>query len=538
MESGAWWRGASLYQIYPRSFADSDGDGVGDLKGIAERLDHVAALGVDGIWISPFFPSPMRDFGYDVTDHCGVDPLFGTLADFDALLARAHSLGLRVVIDQVWSHTASDHPWFLESRSDRANAKSDWYVWADAKADGTPPNNWLSWMGGSAWTWEPRRAQYYLHNFLPQMPDLNFHNAAVREAVLAVGRFWLDRGVDGFRLDTANFYSHDPDLTDNPPKPSGADAPPVFRQRHVHNICRPENLGVLSDVRGLLDSYGDRMAVAEIGSEDNLARMIEYTSGPDRLHTAYSFLLLGDRPTARAVADMMRPWTEGPGRDAWPSWALSNHDAVRVATRWGGGRADARMAQVFLALLATLRGTIFVYQGEELGLPQAVIPPEAIRDPYGLAHWPYSAGRDGCRTPMPWDAAPAGVGFSTGSPWLPVPDTHRPLAVAAQEDDPTSTLSAARRLLAFRKERPSLRLGDWTTLEADDDLLVVLRRHGDDAVLSAINLGPTDRTAPLPGGLRPSGASVAVGGAACGHRLDLPAHSAVLLAVESALEST
>ena len=284
-----WWRGATMYQVYPRSFADSNGDGIGDLAGITERLPYIASLGVDGVWISPFFPSPMRDFGYDVSDYCGVDPMFGTLADFDALLARAHALGLKVVIDQVWSHTAMEHHWFEESRQSRDNPKADWYVWADAKADGGPPTNWQSWMGCPTWTWEPRRKQYFLHNFLPQMPDLNLHHPEVQDAILAVGRFWLQRGVDGFRLDTANYSCHDLGLRDTPPQPPDKRGDiPAAMQQHLFNVCQPQTLPFLERVRRLCDGFDARMTVAEIGSQNNLERMVEYTRGQDRLHTAYS----------------------------------------------------------------------------------------------------------------------------------------------------------------------------------------------------------------------------------------------------------
>jgi hypothetical protein len=332
-----WWRGAVIYQIYPRSFCDANGDGIGDLPGATRQLEHVARLGVDGVWLSPFFTSPMRDFGYDVSDQCSVDPMFGTLADFDAFVARAHALGLKVLIDQVWSHTAAEHPWFAESRTSRDNPKADWYVWADARPDGSPPNNWQSWMGGPTWSWEPRRRQYGLHNFLPQMPDLNLHHPEVQDAVLAIGRFWLERGVDGFRLDTANYYCHDLQLRDNPPQPPGRRGDiPAAMQQHLFNVCQPQTLPFLERVRALCEQFADRMTVAEIGSQNNLERMVEYTRGNDRLHTAYSFLLLGARPRADELAAMMQAWQQGDGVGAWPSWALSHRarpHAGRKATR-------------------------------------------------------------------------------------------------------------------------------------------------------------------------------------------------------------
>jgi alpha-glucosidase len=532
-----WWRGATLYQVYPRSFADSSGSGIGDLAGITARLDYIASLGVDGVWLSPFFKSPMRDFGYDVSDYCSVDPMFGSLADFDALLARAHALGLKVVIDQVWSHTAMEHPWFQqsrESRDSRTNPKADWYVWADARPDGSPPSNWQSWMGGPTWTWDPRRQQYYLHNFLPQMPDLNFHNPQVQDAVLAVGRFWLERGVDGFRLDTANYYCHDPAFKDNPPQPpERCGSVPAAMQQHMHNICQPQTLPFLQRVRALCDEFDGRMTVAEIGSQNNLERMVEYTRGSRRLHTAYSFVLLGPQPTAAALAETQATWHAGDGADAWPSWALSNHDAPRVATRWAQG--DAQRARQLLALLACLRGTLFMYQGEELGLPQADLVFEDLQDPLGKAHWPHDVGRDGCRTPMPWQAGAHAGGFTTGRPWLPVAPAHRALAVDVQEADPGSTLHLTRRLLALRRQHAALRLGDLATLHADEHVWVLRRRHGTDTVWVAFNLGPDPRVLALPGLPEPAAEVVRLGGARVdGGELALPPSSTLIMTLHDA----
>lgn len=521
--SSDWWRGATLYQIYPRSFADANGDGVGDLAGVTARLPYVAELGVNGLWLSPFFTSPMRDFGYDVADHLGVDPLFGSDADFDTLLAEAHRLGLKVIIDQVWSHTAAEHPWFQESRASRDNARADWYVWADARPDGSPPNNWQSWMGGPAWRWEPRRRQYHLHNFLPQMPDLNFHCAAVQEAMLDIARHWLDRGVDGFRLDTANLYFHSRGLQDNPPLPAGqrGDAP-VLMQQHLHNTDQPEAPAFFERLRAVMASYGEgdcaRMAVAEIGGAEPLPTMVAYTQSPHRLHTAYSFAFLGERPGASQVLRHLAPWAEGAGREAWPSWAFSNHDAPRVASRWGGGAAGAfafgggadgaaatagATPVTWLALLLALRGTVFLYQGEELGLPQSTLAFDDLRDPYGLANWPLNPGRDGCRTPFPWLTDAPQLGFSSAArTWLPVDPAHAPLAVDRQLADPASTLHATRRLLALRRAHPALRLGDLQALVAEGDVLVLRRQHTDagerDSLLLAFNLGATAIAVPLP----------------------------------------
>jgi alpha-glucosidase len=492
---------------------DSDGDGIGDLRGLTARLDYIADLGVDGLWISPFFPSPMRDFGYDVSDHCGVDPRFGTLADVDALLARAHALGLKVLIDQVWSHTAAEHAWFVESRSSRDNPKADWYVWADAKPDGSVPNNWQSWMGGPAWRWEPRRRQYHLHNFLPQMPDLNFHCAAVQEAILEIARFWLDRGVDGFRLDTANLYFHDRLLRDNPPlPPERAGESPVLMQRHLHNADQPETLAFLERLRAAMDTYGhgERMAVGEIGGVDGLRTMQDYTSGDRRLHTAYSFGFLGARPDAAAVAAQLLPWQDS---DGWPSWAFSNHDAPRVASRWGADAvrgfdfgtqslpvndADAIAPETWMALLLCLRGTIFLYQGEELGLTQSAIPFEQMQDPFGIANWPLNPGRDGCRTPMPWLAWAPNAGFSTGAPWLPVDPAHVPLAVDRQQADARSMLHTTRRLIALRRPHPALRIGDLDILQTAGATLLLRRRCPEETLWAAFNLSAHGQTMSIP----------------------------------------
>ncbi|WP_058835247.1 alpha-glucosidase family protein [Luteimonas abyssi] len=489
-----WWRGAVIYQIYPRSFRDTDGDGVGDLPGIVERLDHIASLGVDAIWVSPFFRSPMHDFGYDIADQRDVDPMFGTLADFDALLARAHALGLKVMIDQVFSHTAAEHPWFLESRASRDNPKADWYVWADARDDGTPPNNWLSIFGGPAWQWEPRRGQYYLHNFLASQPDLDFHNPAVQDATLDYVRFWLDRGVDGFRLDSINFCFQDRQLRDNPPKPPAlrtgrgfsADNPYAF-QYHWYNNTQPENLPFLERLRTLLDAYGDSCALGEISSEDSLATTAEYTR-PGRLHMGYSFELLTDDFSAGYIRDTVQRLEDAMG-DGWPCWAISNHDVVRAVTRWGGADADDAFARQMVALVCTLRGSVCLYQGEELGLPEADVPYEALRDPYGLAFWPNFKGRDGCRTPMPWTGDPD-AGFSSGTPWLPVPEAHRARSVAAQEADPHSVLAHTRRFLQWRRTQPALRLGDIVFLDAPEPVLAFERRTHEATWLIVFNLSP------------------------------------------------
>jgi len=498
MTKTPWWQGAVIYQIYPRSFADANGDGIGDLPGILAHLPYVAALGVDAIWLSPVFTSPMRDFGYDVADYRAIDPLFGTLDDFDALVAACHRAGLKIIIDQVYSHTSADHAWFQASRLARTGPYADYYVWADPKPDGTPPNNWLTVFGGGAWEWEPRRRQYYLHNFLLSQPDLNLHNPAVQEEILAIARFWLDRGVDGFRLDVANFYTHDPLLRDNPPCARADAIKPYDMQRHIHDRSRPETLPFIARLRAVLDAYPDHMAVAEISSDNPVARMAEYTSGPDRLHTAYSFVFLtGPLTPARVGRNVARLRAEAP--DAWPSWAFENHDVPRSVSRWAGTRPPQKFARLLIALLTTLRGTAFLYQGQELGLPQADLPFEALRDPDGITFWPDYKGRDGCRTPIPWTDDAPNAGFSSATPWLPIPPDHRPLSVAAQEADPESLLHWVRRFLSWRRAQPALLTGEIHFLDLPTSLLGFTRGEGAEGFTLIFNLGEAEETFSWPG---------------------------------------
>ncbi len=516
-----WRRGGVIYQIYPRSFSDSNGDGVGDLPGIAARLDYVASLGVDGIWLSPFFRSPMRDFGYDVSDYCDVDPLFGTLADFDALLFGAHARGLKLVIDQVYSHTSDRHPWFEESRA-RAGGKADWYVWADAKADGTPPNKWLSLFGGPAWTWDMRRHQYYLHNFLAEQPDLDFNNPEVRAAILDVARFWLDRGVDGFRLDVVNFYACDARLRDNPAK-GGRFARPYLHQRHLYDRSQPETLAFIEELRRLLDRYPERFAVGEIVSDEPLKRSADYAA-PGRLHTAYNFLFL---ESARLSPSLIRSAFEGSPDDFWPSWSLSNHDVVRAATRFGGANPDPAHTRLLLGLLFALRGTIFLYQGEELGLPQADVPFDRLQDPEGLRFYPLSLGRDGARTPMPWRQNDGHAGFSSVEPWLPVDASHRALAVDVQERDRRSALNATRRFIAFRKERPAVTAGAIEFVDAPEPLVAFRRTHGAERLLCIFNLGPQPAKMAVKQGLQ--ALDYGLPGALVGKTAELPAFGGLII---------
>ncbi|WP_298748008.1 alpha-glucosidase family protein [uncultured Brevundimonas sp.] len=498
-DAAEWWRGAVVYQVYPRSFADTNGDGVGDLKGVADHLDHIASLGVDAVWLSPFFTSPMKDFGYDVADYRDVDPIFGTLDDFDALIARAHRLGLRIITDLVFAHTSDQHAWFRESRQSRTNPKAGWYVWADAKADGSPPSNWQSVFGGPAWTWDARRGQYYMHNFLPEQPQLNLHVPAVQDALLDVARFWLDRGVDGFRFDAINFSMHDPLLRDNPPLPPGGKRTRPFDfQDKVHNQSQPQIADFLKRIRALTDSYGGRFTVAEVGGDHAEREMQAFTAGDDHLNSAYGFLYLyAPALDAQLVRQGAEVWH---GRDGqgWPSWTFSNHDAPRAISRWAGDRDPAAFAGMAMLLLMCLRGNVFIYQGEELALPQAEVPFERLVDPEAIANWPQTLGRDGARTPMPWKADRPHAGFSTAEPWLPVDPRHVGLAVDRQEDDPASMLNLTRRLVALRKAHPALTRGDMRLLDAPPDLLCFERALGGERLLCVFNLGeaPVDWTAP------------------------------------------
>ena len=486
-----WWRGAAIYQIYPRSFADANSDGVGDLAGITARLDHVASLGVDAIWLSPFFPSPMADFGYDVADYCDVDPLFGTLADFDALVARAHALGLKVIIDQVYAHTSDAHDWFRESRADCTNPKADWYVWADARADGTPPNNWQSVFAGPAWTWDARRRQYYMHNFLREQPQLNVHLPAVQQALLDASRFWLDRGVDGFRLDAITCAMHDPELRDNPPAPDrgAARTRPIDFQRNIHNQRHPDLPVFIEQVRALTDDYGGCFTVAEVGGARPERAMHDITAGEHRLNSAYGFnFLYAEALTPTLVRDAAEQWPATPGT-GWPSWAFENHDAPRAVSRWAAPEHRAAFAAMKMLLLVSLRGNIFLYQGEELGLTQVDIPFERLVDPEAIANWPLTLGRDGARTPMPWEAGAPHLGFSDAEPWLPVGPDHAALAVDRQQVDPGSLLTLTRTLLALRKTHPALRVGEMRIVEAAGAILAFERVTTDQRLLCVFNIG-------------------------------------------------
>jgi len=469
------------------------------------KTQAVASLGVDAIWISPFFKSPMKDFGYDVSDYCEVDPMFGTLADFDELVVTAHNLGLKVIIDQVLSHTAEDHEWFVESRASRDNAKSDWYVWSDPKPDGTPPNNWLSIFGGSAWQWDSRREQYYLHNFLTSQPDLNFHNTDVQDALLDVCRFWLDRGVDGFRLDTINFYFADKKLRDNPAltaeERNGSIAPsvnPYNHQRHLYSKNQPENIAFLERFRALLDEYPAATSVGEVGDAQlGLELMGEYTKGTKRVHMCYSFeFLSAEKLDANRLTDIFSRLSNV-GQDGWACWALTNHDIQRHTTRWS---LDEQGRRAYALLMMCLRGSLCLYQGEELGLPEADIKYDELQDPYGVEFWPEYKGRDGCRTPMVWEADKKHGGFTDAKPWLPVSDEHTALSVDAQEKQNDSLLHYYRKAIEFRQQNTVLVKGSQTNPVVTGTVVSFLRELDDEVMFCAFNLGDSDASVTLPEG--------------------------------------
>ena len=505
-----WWKGAVIYQIYPRSFADSNGDGIGDLQGATRHLDHVAALGCDGVWVSPFFTSPMKDFGYDVADYCGVDPIFGTLDDFDALVERAHGLGLKLIIDQVYSHTSEEHAWFVESRGSRSNGKADWYVWAEPQADGSPPNNWQSVFGGPSWTWDARREQYYLHNFLKEQPQLNVHHPEVQDALLGVAQFWLDRGVDGFRLDALNFAMHDPALTDNPPVDSPAKRTRPFDfQHHLYNQGHADIPRFIERIRALMDRYDARFSLAEVGGEQAAREMKQFTHGEARLHSAYGFdYLYAETMNPAVVRAAIRTWMGGEG-EGWPSWAFSNHDAPRFASRWWSEEDRPAFVRVALTMLMALRGNVILYQGEELGLPQAHVPFDYLQDPEAIANWPQTLGRDGARTPLPWTGAPDG-GFGSDTPWLPIDPAHLALSVAAQEGDAHSILHWTRRMVAIRKDEAALREGGIRLLDESSDQIVAFEREaGGDTLTCVFNLS----NSPAPNPVSVGRAIISVGGA-------------------------
>ena len=485
-----------IYQIYPRSFQDSDGDGIGDLAGIEKRLDHVARLGVDAIWLSPVFPSPMADFGYDVADYCGIELIFGDLAAFDRLLAAIHARGLKLLLDFVPNHSSDRHPWFIESRASRDSPKRNWYIWRDAAPDGGPPNNWISDFGGSAWEWDDRTGQYYLHAFLAAQPDLNWRHPDLRAAMMDVLRFWLDRGVDGFRIDVLWHIVKAEGLPDNPVNPDWAPGR-TERDRLIqrHSTDQPEAHAISAEFRALADGYGadtglERVLIGEIFlPNDRHARWYGTTDTP-QVHLPFNFQLIENAWDAAVLRRLIADYEASLPAHGWPNWVIGSHDAPRIAARIG--EAQARIAAM---LLLTLRGTPTLYQGDEIGIGEVVIPPERVRDPQDLRQPGIGIGRDRSRTPMPWDGSRF-AGFSAAEPWLPLNPDWPTRNVAAQEHDPGSMLTLYRSLLALRRSHDALSIGSFTLVDAAPDVLAYERRHGADRLLVALNLGPRPRALP------------------------------------------
>jgi alpha-glucosidase len=490
MTGFVWWKHGTIYQVYPRSFQDGDGDGIGDLAGIRRRLDHLAWLGVDAVWISPIYPSPMADFGYDVADYCAIAPVFGTLAAFDALLAEAHARGLRVILDFVPNHSSDAHPWFVESRSSRDNPKRDWYIWRDPAPDGGPPNNWLANFGGSAWEYDAATGQYYYHAFLPQQPDLNWRNAEVRRAMHDAMRFWLDRGVDGFRVDVIWHLIKDAEFRDNPPNPAWQPHQAgIDRLLQIHSADQPEIHEVVAEMRALTDEYPGRVLIGEIYLP--VRRLVAYYGdGLRGAHLPFNFQLLFARWSAPRIADLVAEYEAALPQGAWPNWVLGNHDQKRIATRIGP--AQARVAAM---LLLTLRGTPTLYYGDEIGMEDVPIPPERAQDPWERRE--PGLGRDPARTPLPWDGSP-GAGFTTGTPWLPIGADHATRNVAAMARDPHSILTLHRRLLALRREHAALHAGRYLPVAVGGEVFAFERRDGAARLLVALNLGHSPARLALP----------------------------------------
>lgn len=494
-----WWKHGVIYQIYPRSFMDSSGDGIGDLQGIIDRLDYVASLGVDAIWLSPVFPSPMKDFGYDVADYTDIDPLFGDLATFDRLVDAAHARGLKIVMDYVPNHSSDQHPWFIESRSSRDNPKADWYIWRDAKPDGGPPNNWLSFFGGGAWGWDATRGQYYLHSFLPEQPDLDWRNPDVERAMLDVIRFWLDRGVDGVRMDVIFCTLKHPDLPDNPP----AQGASIMRrmagfdsQEHLYDFNWPADLPKrMADLRAVLDEYPDRAGIGETYLLDPKLLAPYYGENGRGLHLPFNFTLLHVPWEAASFRQAIERYYAALPPGAWPNFVLGSHDEHRLASRYGP--ANARTAAM---LLLTLWGTPTWYYGDELGMQDVPIPPEKEQDPHGLRVPGQGLGRDPERTPMQWDASPnAGFAPAGVEPWLPVADDYRAVNVAAQDGDPRSHLNTVRALLRLRRSLPALHdEGAFAFVDGLPDEILAYTRERDGArLLVVLNFGAAGHTLDL-----------------------------------------
>ena len=505
-----WWESAVFYQIYPRSFKDSNNDGIGDLAGVIEKLDHLndgkgGGLGIDAIWFSPFFPSPQADFGYDVSDYCNIDSDYGTLEDFDQLVEESHRRGIKIVLDLVLNHSSDQHKWFQESRKNSTNSKVDWYVWADPKPDGSPPNNWLAVFGGAAWTFEPQRGQYYFHNFLPGQPDLNWYNPEVREALADVVRFWMKRGADGFRLDTANYYAYDRKLRDNPKRPEnseliedGQEANPLSQYITKYSKDRPENLEFIHFLRKIFDENGV-VSIGEIGSAEGLESTLklgtDYVKNGKGLHLTYTFSMLNKNMNAEYLEHVLRV-TEESIEDGWPCWSLSNHDCMRMISRFDCfGKRDG-FQQMMLLLLLSLRGTPIIYYGEEVDMQEYEITKDELRDPQGIRFWPDIKGRDGCRLPFPWDSKLTNQGFNSGTkPWLPAVNK---LSLDQAKADSGSTFHVLQEMLQIRKKFPALQNGSYRKILLDGDCFVFERKTEDETMLIAANFSTEEQSINLP----------------------------------------
>ncbi len=494
MDRWAWWQTAVMYQIYPRSFQDDNGDGIGDLRGIRRRLPYLCDLGIDAVWISPIFPSPMADFGYDVSDYTGIDPLFGTLRELDALLAAAHADELKILLDLVPNHTSDRHPWFQESRASRQSARRDWYIWRDPAPDGGPPNNWRSAFGGSAWELDPRTGQYYYHAFLAAQPDLNWRNPAVRAAMHEVMRFWLKRGVDGFRVDVIWHLLKDDQFRENPPNPAFRPGqPPAHAVIPVHTTDQPEVHEVIAGLRRVVDEFPDRVLIGEIYLP--IDRLVTYYGRDlEGAHLPFNFALLDTPWEARGIARLIDLYEAALPPGGWPNWVLGNHDRPRIA-----GRVGPAQARIAAMLLLTLRGTPTIYYGDEIGMPQVPIPTDRVCDPFERNVPGIGCGRDGARTPMQWDAT-ANAGFSTREPWLPVAAGYARDNVERERRDPASMLDLYRRLIAARRCSPSLRLGHYRPIAASGDLLLYVRECPGERTLVGLNLGGHTVSVTFPGG--------------------------------------
>jgi len=505
-----WWESAVFYQIYPRSFKDSNNDGIGDLAGVIEKLDHLndgkgGGLGIDAIWFSPFFPSPQADFGYDVSDYCNIDSDYGTLEDFDQLVEESHRRGIKIVLDLVLNHSSDQHKWFQESRKNSTNSKVDWYVWADPKPDGSPPNNWLAVFGGAAWTFEPQRGQYYLHNFLPEQPDLNWYNPEVREALADVVRFWMKRGADGFRLDTANYYAYDRQLRDNPKRPEnselmedGQEANPLSQYITKYSKDRPENLEFIHFLRKIFDENGV-VSIGEIGSAEGLESTLklgtDYVKNGKGLHLAYTFSMLNKNMNAEYLEHVLRV-TEESIEDGWPCWSLSNHDCMRMISRFDCFGERDGFQQMMLLLLLSLRGTPIIYYGEEVDMQEYEITKDELRDPQGIRFWPDIKGRDGCRLPFPWDSKLTNQGFNSGTkPWLPAVNK---LSLDQAKADSGSTFHVLQEMLQIRKKFPALQNGSYRKILLDGDCFVFERKTEDETMLIAANFSTEEQSINLP----------------------------------------